>query len=105
MPVIRTTERELGEGNRPGWSNVTSAGVFRVPASGGRSDGHYHDCNEYWLIFAGKAKVFSEGRSYYVKAGDVLCTKAGDEHDVIEVFTHRRAAGPRSRRIPTGGED
>ncbi|MBE7560616.1 cupin domain-containing protein [bacterium] len=76
----------MQEKNRPAWSGVTSAGIFRVPREGGRFDCHYHDCHEYWLIFAGKAKIMSEGREYYVKAGDIVCTKAGDEHDVLEVY-------------------
>ena len=29
--------------NRPEWSKVTSAGIFRVPAKGGRFDCHFHD--------------------------------------------------------------
>ena len=72
--------------NRPEWCGVTSGGIFRVPTQGGRFDCHYHDCHEYWLVFKGKAKVQSEGREYYVKPGDIVCTKAGDEHDVIEVY-------------------
>ena len=28
----------------------------------------------------------TEGRAYYVKPGDIVCTKAGDEHDVVEVY-------------------
>jgi len=91
MPVVRTSEQCLRAGNRPDWSGVTSAGVFRVPANGGRFDCHYHDCNEYWLIFRGKAKVRSEGREYYVKPGDIVCTKAGDEHDVLEVYEDMEA--------------
>ena len=73
-------------GNRPAWSGVTSAGVFKIPTVNGRIDCHYHDCNEYWLIFKGKAKVLSEGKEYYVKPGDILCTQAGEEHDVLEVY-------------------
>jgi mannose-6-phosphate isomerase-like protein (cupin superfamily) len=57
-----------------------------MPTVGGRFDCHYHDCNEYWLIFKGRAKVVSEGQEYYVKPGDIVCTKAGDEHDLIEVY-------------------
>jgi mannose-6-phosphate isomerase-like protein (cupin superfamily) len=86
MPVIRTSEQCLREGNRPEWCNVTSAGVFRVPAQGGRFDCHYHDFPEYWLIFKGRARIRSEGREYYVKPGDIVCTNTGDEHDVIEVY-------------------
>ena len=47
MPVIRTTEKRMGEENRPDWCGVTSADVFRVPTENGRADAHYHDCNEY----------------------------------------------------------
>lgn len=74
------------ESNRPEWSGVTSAGIFHVPVADGRFDCHYHDCHEYWLVFRGKAKVMSEGRLFYVKPGDIVCTKTGDEHDVVEVY-------------------
>jgi mannose-6-phosphate isomerase-like protein (cupin superfamily) len=77
---------QLSESNRPEWCKVTSAGVFRVPRDGGRFDKHYHDCDEYWLVFKGRAKVMSEGREYPVKPGDIVCTRAGDEHDVVEVY-------------------
>jgi mannose-6-phosphate isomerase-like protein (cupin superfamily) len=86
MPVIHTDKMPMGTGNRPEWSGVTSAGIFSVPVKSGCFDRHYHDCNEYWLIFTGKAKVMSEGCEYYVKAGDIVCTQAGDEHDVVEVY-------------------
>jgi len=86
MPVIRTSQKALCAENRPDWCGVTSAGIFRVPRQGGRFDCHCHDCDEYWLVFRGKAQVLSEGREYYVKEGDIVCTKAGDEHDVLEVY-------------------
>jgi mannose-6-phosphate isomerase-like protein (cupin superfamily) len=86
MPVVRTSEKSLQEGNRPEWCQVTSAGIFRVSTQRGWFDCHYHDFPEYWLIFKGKAKVMSEGREYYVKPGDIVCTNAGDEHDVLEVY-------------------
>lgn len=86
MPIVRTSENTMRSGNRPEWSDVTSAGIFRVPTVGGRFDCHYHDCNEYWLIFKGRAMVVSEGQEYYVKPGDIVCTKAGDEHDLIEIY-------------------
>lgn len=28
----------------------------------------------------------SEGRERYVKPGDIVCTKAGDEHDILEIY-------------------
>jgi len=112
MPVIRTSQRPLQEGNRPDWCTLTSAGVFRVPRKDGRFDCHYHDCNEYWLIFAGKAKIMSEGKEYYVKPGDIVCTKAGDEHNVVEVYEELQGfwledalpAGGREGHLHRGGE-
>ena len=86
MPIVRTSEQPLQAGNRPNWCSVTSAGVFRVPAEGGRFDRHFHDFHEYWLVFRGKARILSEGVEYYVKPGDIVCTHAGDEHDVLEVY-------------------
>jgi len=91
MPVIHTSKTPLDDQNRPEWSKVTSAGIFHVPFQGGRFDCHYHECDEYWLIFAGKAKVMSEGKEYYVKSGDIVCTRAGDEHDVLEVYEDLQA--------------
>ena len=86
MPVFRTAQRGMNPENRPEWSDVTAAGLFRIPTEGGRFDSHFHDCDEYWLIFEGRAKVRTEGREFYVQRGDIVCTRAGDEHDVLEVY-------------------
>jgi mannose-6-phosphate isomerase-like protein (cupin superfamily) len=69
---------------RPSWSDVTSAGVFRVEP-GGRFDRHYHDCDEYWLVFAGRARVLVSDGTYLVGPGDIVCTPTGTEHDVLAV--------------------
>ena len=90
MPVIRTNEKPMKRGNRPAWCGVTSAGIFRVKFDG-RFDCHYHDCHEYWLVFKGKAKVMTEGAFFYVKPGDIICTRAGDEHDVVEIYEELEA--------------
>lgn len=76
----------MGRGNQPEWSGVTSAGIFRVPTQDGRFDCYFHDCHEYWLVFQGKAKIRTEGQTFYVQPGDIVCTRAGDEHDVLEVY-------------------
>jgi mannose-6-phosphate isomerase-like protein (cupin superfamily) len=81
MPV----HHGLGPDNRPGWCEVTSAGIFKVSRDGW-FDRHYHDFNEYWLVFKGRAKVLTEGREFVVGPGDIVCTHAGDEHDVLEVY-------------------
>jgi len=105
MPIVRTTnKRGLDASNRPAWCGVTAAGIFRVHRGGRRFDCHYHDYNEYWLVFKGKAKICSEEVEFYVKAGDIVCTRAGDEHDVLEVYEDFEAfffeeAGPADARI------
>jgi mannose-6-phosphate isomerase-like protein (cupin superfamily) len=102
MPVVRTSVKPLQAGNRPEWCDVTSAGVFRVPAAGGTFDLHFHDFDEYWLVFRGRAKIRSEGVAYYVMPGDIVCTRAGEEHDVLEVYEELEAfwfEGP----CPPGG--
>ncbi len=81
MPVYQ----RMDEQRRPAWSHVTSAGVFRVPRDG-RFDNHYHDCDEYWMIFQGKALVRTEGQDFLVGPGDIVCTRAGDDHDIVEVY-------------------
>ena len=86
MPVIRTSEKSMGEGNRPDWCQVTSAGIFRVTREDPRFDCHYHDFPEYWLIFKGRARIVTEGEEHYVMPGDIVCTNSGDEHDVIELY-------------------
>ncbi len=86
MPIVRTREKCLQAGNRPEWSGATSAGIFTIPARAGKFDCHYHECNEYWLVFKGKVKVMSEGKEYFVQRGDIVCTKAGDEHDIVEIY-------------------
>jgi mannose-6-phosphate isomerase-like protein (cupin superfamily) len=55
-------------------------------------DNHYHDCDEYWIIFEGRGIAVSEGRRYEVGAGDCVATRAGDHHDFPEVYETVRAA-------------
>jgi mannose-6-phosphate isomerase-like protein (cupin superfamily) len=54
--------------------------------SGARFDRHHHDDHELWLITKGRAKVFTDGGEAYVQTGDVVMTRAGDPHDVLEVY-------------------
>jgi mannose-6-phosphate isomerase-like protein (cupin superfamily) len=74
----------LGPETRPSWSDVTSAGVFTVEPDG-RFDRHYHDCDEYWLFFRGRGVVAVGDETYPVEPGDIVCTRAGVEHDVVAV--------------------
>jgi len=83
MPLFRTSSLPVDR-QWPSWCEFSAGGIFTV-APRGRFDRHYHDCDEYWLVFEGKARVLSEGVEYEVVRGDIVCTRAGDEHDVLAV--------------------
>lgn len=84
MPVVT---QKMNEESRPPWSQVTAAGIFRIKADNTATfDCHFHDCHEYWLVYQGRAKIVTEGVEHYVKPGAIVCTKAGDEHDMLEVY-------------------
>jgi mannose-6-phosphate isomerase-like protein (cupin superfamily) len=86
---------------RPSWSDVTSAGIFRVEPNG-RFDRHFHDCDEYWLVFAGRARVAVGQQEYDVGAGDIVCTPTGTEHDVVGVYETLEAFWLEGRTPPGG---
>lgn len=86
MTLIRTAHGGTWSRDRPAWSDLTAAGPFGVPAAGGRFDRHHHDCDEYWLIITGRATVTSGPHTYLVGPGDLLCTPAGEEHDIVEIY-------------------
>ncbi len=86
MIIVRTRDKPLDAGNRPDWCRATSAGRFFVPCDGGRFDLHFHDCDEYWLIYAGCGKIVVGDVEAEVEPGDIVCTPAGIEHDVLEVY-------------------
>ncbi|MDP6380251.1 MAG: hypothetical protein QF662_02800 [Phycisphaerae bacterium] len=44
-------------------------------------DNHFHDCDEYWIIFEGRGVVVSEGRTFDVGPGDCVATGMGHHHD------------------------
>lgn len=49
-------------------------------------DCHYHDCDEYWILFAGRGLAVTEGRFFEVGAGDCVVTRRGLHHDFPIVF-------------------
>ncbi len=54
-------------------------------------DCHYHDCDEYWIVFEGSGTAVSEGKSYQVGAGDCVATGMGHHHDFPDVTEHVQA--------------
>jgi mannose-6-phosphate isomerase-like protein (cupin superfamily) len=49
-------------------------------------DCHYHDCDEYWILYAGRGIAVSEGKQYEVGPGDCIATGMGHHHDFPQVF-------------------
>lgn len=83
------------------WNNETgSCGVFKMnnsdsprnvgdPVEYRRTtdfDNHFHDCDEYWIIFKGSGLAVSEDRKFKLMPGTILATKTGDHHDFPEVY-------------------
>ncbi len=79
MPVIRNADE------KPEWMKWSNFGVGVVETKDDL-ERHFHDADEYWLVFEGRARVMSEGAEYEVGPGDILCTKMGNEHDIVEVL-------------------
>ena len=48
-------------------------------------DCHYHDYDEYWIIYKGRGVAVSEGKHYIVKVGDCVATGMGHHHDFPRV--------------------
>lgn len=55
-------------------------------------DNHFHDCDEYWIIFEGRGVAVTEGKSFEVGPGDCVATGMGHHHDFPLVFEPVRAA-------------
>lgn len=83
------------------WGQETGgSGIFTVTSSdtlGDRGDpvsyaketsfdSHYHDCDEYWILFEGRGVAVSEGRTYEVGPGDCVATGMGHHHDFPQVL-------------------
>jgi mannose-6-phosphate isomerase-like protein (cupin superfamily) len=54
-------------------------------------DNHFHDCDEYWIVYEGRGVVYSEGKRYEVGPGDCIATGMGDHHDFPETYEPVRA--------------
>lgn len=88
------------------WGDETGgSGLFSVAEAGGRQDrgdaadypkrtafdNHYHDCDEYWIVFEGRGIAVSEGKSLEVGPGDCVATGMGYHHDFPQVCEPVRA--------------
>lgn len=88
------------------WGHDTSgSGIFTVEKAGERQDcgdpvdypketgfdNHFHDCDEYWIVFQGSGIAVSEGKSYQLSPGDCIATRMGEHHDFPQIFEPVRA--------------
>jgi mannose-6-phosphate isomerase-like protein (cupin superfamily) len=93
----KTNPKEL---NFPNWSETTKYGINTLKA-GDTVKLHFHDANEYWIIIQGRGIATSEGITYELGPGDMLLTKAGDEHSLI--VTEEMVAVYYYGAMPAGG--
>jgi mannose-6-phosphate isomerase-like protein (cupin superfamily) len=49
-------------------------------------DSHFHDCDEYWVLFKGRAVIMTEGKLFEVGSGDCVATRRGDHHDILNII-------------------
>jgi len=86
LPIIRRDD--FGTERAPDWCRV-AGGIVAMGASSRGADGavelHFHDCEEFWFVLKGKARVVTEGAEHVVAAGDVVCTHMSDEHAILAV--------------------
>ena len=47
---------------------------------------HFHDCDEYVFMIEGRMHMRSEGIDYILEPKDVLVTRMGDVHEVVEIL-------------------
>lgn len=81
MPLIAGPRVAVPTGEFTDW------GLVRFPA-GMRNvtELHFHDCDEFVFMVQGRCVMRSEGILYTLVPGDVLVTRMGDEHELLEIL-------------------
>lgn len=89
--------------NMPEDSFIRDYGVDTLKA-GEECDLHYHDCDEWWVIISGRAKVICGEEKKEAGAGDMVFTKMGEMHQIkaIEDTTLVWLEGPLSGKKRRG---
>lgn len=64
---------------RGDWSGVTGVAAFQFRPDKPLEE-HYHDYNEYWLIYRGHFEALLDGEAIPMRPGDMLATGIGHEH-------------------------
>lgn len=88
MPVIR--QDEFGTDRAPEWCRVAGGicgmGHWVMTADSPPVERHFHDCEEFWFVLGGRARIHNAGEDRIVGPGDVVCTPMGEEHGIEEVL-------------------
>ena len=103
MTVLRLRDGDRWSTSAPPWSALSAAGWFRLSAAGYRFDRHFHDCAEYWAITEGRARVAVGDDLFDVGPGDLVCTPAGTEHDIVLSYTDELVLLFIEEAVPPGG--
>lgn len=86
MPIVK--REDFGTARAPDWAKI-EGGICAMGCSTrdetGSCELHFHDCDEFWFVLEGKARVVTDGDEHVVEKGDVVCTHMADEHAILEV--------------------
>jgi mannose-6-phosphate isomerase-like protein (cupin superfamily) len=104
VTVLRLADGDRWSQSAPPWSALSAVGWFRLSAAGYRFDRHFHDCAEYWAVIEGRARVAVGGDEFDVGPGDLVCTPAGTEHDIVAVYGSDLALFFVEEAVPAGGD-
>lgn len=81
MPIIAGKNANQPTDEFPAWGRVRfEAGRKNI------TEPHYHDCDEFVFMIEGRCLMRSEGVVYTLEKGDVLVTRMGDEHELLEII-------------------
>jgi len=82
MPIIRPDQRALSPIQEfPAWGLAQfTKGMKNI------TELHFHDSDEWVFMVSGQCLMRSEGVLHTLNAGDVLVTRMGDEHELLEIL-------------------
>ena len=83
MAIFRMAEWEF---SRPQWCKFSNCGLYKLSKGKGEEDYHYHDCDEYFILTEGKARLLLEGKEYDIASGDCVCIPMGGKHQILKAL-------------------
>lgn len=82
MALVKAGAKHLKPESVP----ASAWGVFSMRMKDAPGDLHFHDCDEYWLITGGKARVRSGDEEAILERGDLVFTEMGAQHHTVEIL-------------------